>query len=578
MRSSNSLVMIGITFFSQLASVNMAFSAPEIAPDAGQILQQIERDKLIPIPQRIPELEEKTESPTQEIQQMVVVKEFKFEGNKVLNEATLRSALAQMTGRSISMSELKTSVDIISALYRQKGYLAIATLPEQDITEGLVLIHIVEAVFGGVKFEGQYNQDFKRVKPEIIQGFVEKVVPLGQALDQDSLNRSLILVNDLPGISVRGNLNEGSVDGRTDVLINVKDKPLLSGSASLDNTGGRSTGREKVTVNMALSSPLHIGDSFNLTALHTEGLDYGRIAYSLPVGYLGWRVGASASYLEYDVITFSSTQQNKGLSSTFGLDVQYPIIRTKTASLNFSANADEKYFTNKSGVANNFINDSNYKVEVYSLALSADRSDAVLSGANNTAVVNIGMGRVNLDASPNQGDDLALANTQGQFSRLRWSLSRNQFFTDTVSLSVSGSGQFADKNLDSSEKFYLGGVNGVRAYPSSEGSGSAGFLFSAELRKYLPYNFVVSSFVDYGHVKQFQDNMRGNNSAPIALLNGYNLKGLGANISWTGPYNSNLKATYAHRVGGNPNPTAVGNDQDGSLIYTVFWLSGGLAF
>jgi hypothetical protein len=39
-----------------------------------------------------------------------------------------------------------------------------------------------------------------------------------------------------------------------------------------------------------------------------------------------------------------------------------------------------------------------------------------------------------------------------------------------------------------------------------------------------------------------------------------------------------LKATWAHRLGDNPNPTATGNDQDGSLLKNRFWLVATLAF
>lgn len=55
------------------------------------------------------------------------------------------------------------------------------------------------------------------------------------------------------------------------------------------------------------------------------------------------------------------------------------------------------------------------------------------------------------------------------------------------------SAQSASKNLDSSEGFGLGGANGVRAYPSSEGFGDEGWLTQLELRyamgRYSPYAF-----------------------------------------------------------------------------------------
>jgi hemolysin activation/secretion protein len=49
-------------------------------------------------------------------------------------------------------------------------------------------------------------------------------------------------------------------------------------------------------------------------------------------------------------------------------------------------------------------------------------------------------------------------------------------------LYASFSGQRASKNLDSSEEFFLGGPNGVRAYPQGEGAGDEGWLSRLELR------------------------------------------------------------------------------------------------
>ena len=218
---------------------------------------------------------------------------------------------------------------------------------------------------------------------------------------------------------------------------------------------------------------------------------------------------------------------------------------------------------------------SDYSLNVYSATLSGDHMDGLFAGAQNNASISLGGGNVDLNGSLNQASDLAGANTAGSFSRLHWNLSRNQFFTDTISLSLSGSGQFANGNLDSSEKFYLGGLNGVRAYPTSEGAGSDGYLFVAELRKYLPHNLSVSTFIDYGHVTQYGHNQDATGKA-LATPNGYDLKGYGASMDWQGPYNTNVKATYAHRIGSNPNPAASGNDQDGSKLYNVFWLSAGL--
>jgi hemolysin activation/secretion protein len=302
------------------------------------------------------------------------------------------------------------------------------------------------------------------------------------------------------------------------------------------------------------------------------------MAYNLPVGAKGLQLGVNGTYMEYDVILADfASQKPNGYSSTLGLSAQYPLWRNKTSKVNIGLEADTKQFTNKSTPRDIETKSSDYDMQVYALTISAEHNDNWLASAQTTASLNIGAGKVDLNGSANQADDLAAAHTNGRFARLRWSAARNQFLTDTILLNVSGSGQFADSNLDSSEKFYLGGLNGVRAYPTSEGAGSEGFMAIAELRKYLANNITVAGFVDYGRIKQFENNLKANGQV-IVENNAYSLKGYGASIAWQGPYRTNVKATYAHRFGHNPNPTTTGNDQDGSNEYDVFWLNGGINF
>lgn len=553
-------------------------------PNAGQILQQIERDSIVtPLPVQ-PAIEQAAPEPEDQ-GPMVVVKQFKFEGNKVLSAAELEGALEALTGHEISIAQLKGAVDLIAAFYREKGFLATATLPEQDITEGVVIINIVEAVFGDVKVDGEYGKDYKRVRPSVIERVVNASAPKGQSLDQNKLDRSLAVLQKMIGFNITPSFQAGSVAGTTDLLVKVKDQPLLSGSIIADNTGGRSTGRDKQTASLNFASPFGFGDAINLTMLEAKGVNYGRAAYSIPLGSHGLKVGLNGSYLAYDVIIKDNGIDEikpKGNSMVYGIDLSYPLYTSKTTNLNIEANYDRKKFVNKRIDTSSYIESSNYRVDVYSLILSGTHNDSFLAGAINNASLDFGMGRVNLDGSLNKEADSEADNTHGHYKRTRLNISRNQFLTDSLVLSLEGSGQWANRNLDSSEKFYLGGINGVRAYPTSEGAGSEGYMFKLELRKYLPYNFNVSLFMDEGKVKQYQDLQRNDGSGPLLedTPNEYRLKGYGATVGWSGPYNSSIKATYSTRMGENPNPAGEEkrNDQDGSLRRHVLWLSGGIAF
>ncbi len=553
-------------------------------PSAGQILQQIERDlEVKPLPAQ-PVIEQAPPEPEDQGPK-VVVKQFKFEGNKVLTAAELEGALEALTNHEISIAQLKGAVDLIAAFYREKGFLATATLPEQDITEGVVIINIVEAVFGDVKVDGEYGKDYKRVRPSVIERVVNASATKGQSLDQNKLDRGLAVLQKMVGFNITPSYQAGSVAGSTDLLVKIKDQPLLSGSLLADNTGGRSTGRDKQTATLNFASPFGFGDAINLTMLEAKGVNYGRAAYSIPLGSHGLKLGVNGSYLAYDVIIKDNGIDEikpKGNSMVYGVDLSYPLYSSKTTNLNIEANYDRKKFVNKRIDGSSYIDSSDYRVDVYSMILSGSHNDSFLAGAINNASLDFGMGHVNLNGSANKTDDFEADKTQGHYKRTRLNISRNQFLTDSLVLSLEGSGQWANRNLDSSEKFYLGGINGVRAYPTSEGAGSEGYMFKLELRKYLPYNFNVSLFMDEGKVRQYENKYRNDNGDPLLeeAPNEYRLKGYGATIGWSGPYNSSIKATYATRMGENPNPAGdeKRNDQDGSLRRHVLWLSGAIAF
>jgi hemolysin activation/secretion protein len=356
-------------------------------------------------------------------------------------------------------------------------------------------------------------------------------------------------------------------------VLKLVDEPLLNGEVGLDNTGSRATGRERLTANAYLNSPFKLGDQFSANLMHTEGSDYARLAYAAPVGHDGLRLGINTSRLDYNVITpeFKSAKIH-GNSTTWGLDAQYPLIRSRTHNLYLGAALDDKDFDNQANGATT----TNYGVRNLTFSLTGNLFDKWGGGGANMASLNLTVGDIDLDGSPNKAADAATTRSHGSFTKLRYALSRQQALTADLSLYALLSGQFASKNLDSSEKFYLGGSSGVRAYPANEGGGSEGTQINLELRWRALPNLVVTGFYDWGSVT-----INKNNSfAGAPALNRYELDGAGVSVAWSGgPMGMTLKGSYAHRFGNNPNRDATtGKDQDGSLIRDRFWLTASLPF
>lgn len=550
-----------------LLSVGAAAHA-QTPPDAGSLLQQIEKNQQPALPKRAnPEV-----PPPPSMDKLgtatVTVSRFRLVGNRLIDEATLQRSLAPFQDRPLGFQDLQRAAQAVSEAYRAAGWIARAYLPQQEIDGGVVTIQVVEAVFGGARHTGQAPA---RVSMARIQGTIDAAQATGLPLNADALDRALLLIDDLPGVSATGNLAAGERDNETIAVLKLEDEPWVYGSVGADNGGSRSTGAWQLMANVVASSPLKLADLASLNLMHAEGSDYARLAYGLPVGYSGLRLGVSASWLGYRLVTDEfAALDARGNSTTSGVDLSLPLVRSRFKNLFATLNYDDKQYDNR---ANGAVT-SQYRVGGWTAALAGNLFDNLGGGGASTASLAVQLGRVDLGGSPSEASDAATVRSAGSFTKLRYGFSRQQAVTETVSLFGALSGQSASKNLDSSEKFYLGGSNGVRAYPASEGGGSDGQMLNLEMRARLPGNFSATGFFDWGHVTVNHDN----NFSGAATHNGYALQGLGVAVGWSSQQGVSLKATLAHRVGSNPNANVNGSDQDGSLTKTRLWLSATLAF
>lgn len=544
--------------------------------DAGVLQQQIERDTLPAVPLRplrpatgtdvAPDIAPAKGEPT------VVVAAFTFQGNTLLDDLQLRVAVAHLVGRPLGYAALQSSADTVADLYRQRGLLVQAYLPSQDISDGQVTMVVVEAVFGQAVVLGTPSQ---RVNPQRVLDLVQRQQQAGAYVQLDALERALLLAEDLPGVSVTGNLSAGAQDGQTDLVLQLVDKPFTVGSASLENTGSVSTGSMHANLALAINSPSGQGDAINLNAMASEGTRYARVAYSLPLGADGWRVAVNASYMDYRLVSEAYQSLNaSGQSHTSGWGLSYPLVRSRSANLLATVGGDYKSYTNVSGGATA----SDYRNDTLSVGLSGNSVDGVGVGGYNAFSLMAVSGQLDLSRSPTQAGDALTTQAAGSFDKLRYSLTRQQDMGPALSVWAALSGQWAAKNLDSSEKFYLGGSNGVRAYPGSEGAGARGQMVNLELRWSLSQNFSLVGFYDWGSVTVNADNSYTGAAQP----NTYSLEGTGLALAWRNSAGLNVQLTYARRLGNNPNPitTAVnqGYDQDGTLVLNRFWLSATLPF
>ena len=146
----------GITLVSSAALALCMASAHAIGPnvDAGALLRQTEQEFNTPRvkPTRPPRKAVPTRvvSPTDAT---VQVRRFEFAGNALLSSDALRAALESFTNRPLTLAQLKEAADAITNTYREVGWTVRAYVPKQEISNGVVTLQIVEAVFGGASVQ-----------------------------------------------------------------------------------------------------------------------------------------------------------------------------------------------------------------------------------------------------------------------------------------------------------------------------------------------------------------------------------------------------------------------------------------
>jgi hemolysin activation/secretion protein len=536
-----------------LCSLLWLLGLPALAqtpPDAGAIRRQLEGAASPALPPRAAPLDTAEPAPmTLPDGARVTVRAFRFEGHTLLSDADLAAAVQPWQGRPIGFGELQQATRAVAQAYRAAGWLAHATLPQQDVTDGLVSIRIVEAVYSGVRVGGAPPT---RIEVEHVLALVQARAQPGDKLNTRRLDEAMLLADDLPGVVVSGALEPGRQEGETTLVLRVLDEPAASGEVNLDNGGSRSTGSTRLTLQAQLGSPLLRGDQLRGQVAASEGSRYVRLAYNFPVGSLGTRLGANLSALNYRLVDGDfAALGGRGRSESVGLDLRHPLLHSRQQNLYLAANADAKRYSNQAAQATQ----SRYSAKSLSLGLDGNRYDDLGGGGATTAALHLHRGHVDLGVL-DSGENTTVA---GRYSKLRFAATRLQSLGPRLSLLAQLRGQVASRQLDSSERLFLGGPDGVRAYPNNEGSGSSGHVASAELRWQMNGAWMASAFADEGRVRD-----------PGVAGSAY--RGAGAALAWAGPQGLAARAVVAQRIGHNPRPAANGADQDGTRDKTRVWL------
>jgi hemolysin activation/secretion protein len=512
-------------------------------PGAGSILQQIQPVEPPAAPTNNPGLVIEQQGagklpPTAPF----LVKRIRIKGNAAFDTATLHALVRDAEGKSLTLSQLNDLAALITDYYHRHGYpLARAVIPAQTIQDGEVEIEVIEAHYGKIELDNR-----SRVKDSLLQA---TLLPLqsGQAIEQRRLDRSLLLLSDVPGIVTGATLKPGEAVGTSDLLVQSAPGPAVAGNITLDNYGNRYTGSALIGGELDLYAPLHHGDLLNANVLSSgHDMDYGRVLYDVLLNGEGTHLGGSYSALHYILGGSLASLDGHGTAEVESLWAKQPLVRTVEHNLYGQLQFDRKQLRDDIGVSG--IRTDRH-LDNWTASLSGDQRDAILSGGINTWSLGLTSGYVGFDDAAAERADAATAKIQGHFVQGNAIFARLQRLTPKDALYVTLSGQWANANLDPSQKMVAGGPYTVRAYEMSAVSGDIGVQASAEWRHDLARawhgQWQAVAFLD-------SERVRVNKSVWTTGINEATLSGAGLGLNWTGPAQWSAKAYIAERLGAAP--------------------------
>ena len=554
------------------------------APDAGSLLkQEKELQQQQNLPRSIPKslIEDNTQQPEkQNAGETIFIKEFKFEGEiKAFTKEALKKVIQDLYNKELTFADIQSAASRIKNFYNQKGYfLANAVIPKQEVQNGIVIIVITE---GKLDSKNPYiiKKTDLRLKEDIPKQYLTQ--SMNGEVTQQGLERGLLNFNDTPGVAGTITLEPGDEPGTTKIILDVVEGPLLSGSVTVDNYGSRYTGEIRTTGTVNINNPSKYGDQVGLTKIIApkDNFDLNQATYSFPLGRSGLRGTASYSKLEYKIGKELETDpMSMGTADLYSTSVKYPLYRTAKRSFFVDGSYDKKKLYNEStGTVT-----SNKELDNYGLGFTLQNTDEFITAGFSQLSFTQTYGDLDLSkvaSSLTRDQGAGGAKTNGSFEKSALQLLRIQRVTEKLNLQLLANAQFANKNLDSSEKLSLGGATGVRAYPSGEASGDEGRKVSIDAKYNVKSgtkfgDIIASVFYDYGKIRQYKDTLDITMTTP----NEYSLEGWGVALDLIAAGKYNVKVGWADAIGGNPGKTSSGNNSDGKGDLSRYWFLASMQF
>lgn len=460
------------------------------------------------------------------------------------DDPRLSALLDEYRGRSVEVAELQTLAARLTAYVKSRGYpVAQAVVPPQEVKDGVLDMEIYVASCDAVTL----TKNTSEVADSVIRGYLSRLKP-GETLTDRTLEGPVNRINDLPGVIARAILRPGSEAGTTAVDVEVAKRPVWNNYVFVDNGGGYYSGRYRYGFNFEYDNPSHRGDKIGVSGMmSSHDVKNWSARYETPVGYDGTVLGVAYSRSEYELHTngfYDSLGESEGIS-LYGLT---PLYRDRSDRVTLIYGYDHRKITNR------------YRFRLGNIPTLRGEKDADVwhVGISGSQYAPNEFLQYDLiywygDMSTDGGDTYI----DGSYHKLTGDLFK-VWYDGPWNYRFCGSWQLANRPLDGSEQFYLGGMNGVRAYGNGDGYGDAGWLGTFEVRRATGVEGLEAAlFLDAGYVND------------RAFQRSEHLYGWGVGLRYSLPNDWYAQLDYARKIDARRDLTEP-EDHDGRVWFQVY--------
>jgi hemolysin activation/secretion protein len=413
---------------------------------------------------------------------------FNIEGEHLLSNEELLPLYEAEIGKEINLAQLYALADRLENAYTSQGYiLTRVIIPAQEILpHEKIKIIIIEGYIDQIDIITD-DEDLKDFLSEMAEPILES-----KPLKLSELESALLLMNDLPGVSVKSILSASpTTQGASRLTIEVEEQ-MFGAVAHVDNRGTVYTGPTEYLAELIVNNP---GGYISQTILEgtvsdpVHEMSAATLTHIKPFGDSGTYWKAVGMYSEVNPGASLADLDVHGYSNTVQLSIHEPLLRQRQQNLSVWLDYDIL------GSKTNTLGELLYFDQIESVRLGFVYDVMDSWAGNNLLIAEVSKG-INLFTGENK-PPLERSRIYGtkDYTKVSATITRLQALPFDFALFLSAQGQYAANPVLAAEEFGVGGQDYGLAYDYFEIAGDSGYAGRIELRRSFYFDNRLINFI-----------------------------------------------------------------------------------